>query len=127
MTKESDWLSRAGSPVTSICCDMWRTGSNTITYPSGNWNESTALSPAESSTASRVVSLNHFANASSSGKSTPELLSIIFDERQRLGIVCRDSAHPRTDGKRNLDDFVKCWLAILSAKDARVSGLFYGL
>src|SRR5436190_682292 len=42
MTKERDWLSCAGSPVTSICCDMWRTGSNTITYPSGNWSDATA-------------------------------------------------------------------------------------
>jgi len=38
-----------------------------------------------------------------------------------------DSPHPRTDGKRDLDDFVERRFAILSAKDARVFSLLYGL
>src|SRR4029453_4084667 len=73
MTKASDCCSRVGSPFTSMNCDMWATGSNTIKNASGRCSESSTFSPGGSSTECSVISLMSSAKASSSGKSTPEL------------------------------------------------------
>src|SRR5260370_30358741 len=73
ITKASDCRLRVGSPVTSMNCDIWTTGSNTITHASGNCSDNTTFSPGGSSTVSRVTSLISLANVSSLGKSKHEI------------------------------------------------------
>src|SRR4030095_7156172 len=80
-----------------------------ISTESGNWSESTTFSPGKSSRLSRVLSLTH------------------FSKLRFPGVGRRASPHPRADGERDLDNFVKRRFMPDRAKDASVFGLFYGL
>ena len=73
-TMDSVCRSRVGSPLTSMNCVPWVTGSNTMTKSFGNCTDSTAFSPGGNSIESMVNSARLSPNVS--GRSTPELQKI---------------------------------------------------
>lgn len=56
----------------------------------------------------------------------PENLPEIFPDRERVGVVCRDSPQARADRKGDFDHFVECRFAAGSAERAVVGLLVHG-
>ena len=102
------WRSRVGSPLMSRNRVPCVTGSMTITNCAGNCSESNAFPPGGSSTElehdflEQILEIIRHVDARA-----PEHLTKILVERQFVGVVRRDPAHPPADREGHLNDFVE--------------------
>ena len=111
--------SRVGSPLTSMNCVPWVTGSKAITNSLGNCTDNTALPPGGRSIevdgefGETVAQCIRQVDARA-----PEYLAIIFDFGERIGVMGADMANPRADGECDLDHFVEGGLVARGAQPA---------
>ena len=121
-TIDSVCRSRVGSPLTSMNCVPWVTGSNTMTKSFGNCTDSTAFSPGGNSIevdgelGEAVAQCLRQIDARA-----PENLPVIFGFGQRVGIMGGDAAHARAHGEGDLDHLVERRLV---ARGAEPAGIF---